>query len=66
MEGKVRQTRDAQATQKQILHAAQEELAKRGLSGARIEAISPQGIAGGIATGGGFTTAMIHYYFDKA
>ncbi len=51
-----RQVRDAEATKKQILDAAEEEFAKHGLSGARIEAI---------ANRAGVTTAMIHYYFDN-
>lgn len=53
---KTRQVRDAQATQKQILDAAELEFSKHGLSGARIEAI---------ANGAGVTTAMIHYYFEN-
>lgn len=53
---KPRQVRDAEATQRQILDAAEVEFAKHGLSGARIEAI---------AKGAGVTTAMIHYYFEN-
>ena len=53
---KPRQVRDAEATQKQILDAAEEEFAKCGLSGARIEAI---------ASRAGVTSAMIHYYFQN-
>nr|WP_199332266.1 TetR/AcrR family transcriptional regulator [Fischerella sp. FACHB-380] len=51
-----RSVRDPEATQKQILDAAEAEFAKHGLSGARIEAI---------AKGAGVTTAMIHYYFEN-
>jgi TetR/AcrR family transcriptional regulator len=51
-----RQIRDPEATQQQILDAAEEEFSKHGLSGARIEAI---------ATRAGVTTAMIHYYFEN-
>lgn len=51
---KPRQVRDAEATQKQILDAAEEEFAKCGLSGARIEAI---------ASRAGVTSATSYYYF---
>lgn len=37
-----RQVRDPEATQQQILDAAEEEFSKHGLSGARIEAIATQ------------------------
>ncbi|MFB2977397.1 TetR family transcriptional regulator [Microseira sp. BLCC-F43] len=53
---KRRQERDPEATQKQILDAAEEEFAKCGLNGARIEAI---------ASRAGVTSAMIHYYFQN-
>ncbi|CEJ48385.1 TetR/AcrR family transcriptional regulator [Umezakia ovalisporum] len=53
---KPRQVRDAQATKKQILDAAEAEFAKNGLNGARTEAI---------AKGAGVTTAMIYYYFQN-
>ncbi|AFY35107.1 TetR/AcrR family transcriptional regulator [Calothrix sp. PCC 7507] len=53
---KPRQVRDAEATKKYILDAAEVEFAKRGLSGARTEAI---------AKGAGVTTAMIYYYFQS-
>lgn len=53
---KPRQVRDAEATKKQILDAAEAEFARNGLSGARTEAI---------AKGAGVTTAMIYYYFES-
>lgn len=53
---KPRQVRDAEATKKQILDAAEAEFAKNGLSGARTEAI---------AKGAGVTTAMLYYYFES-
>ncbi|WP_414546302.1 TetR family transcriptional regulator [Nostoc sp. CCY0012] len=53
---KPRQVRDAEATQKQILDAAEAEFARNGLSGARTDAI---------AKGAGVTTAMIYYYFQS-
>jgi TetR/AcrR family transcriptional regulator len=52
----VRQIRDAEVTQQQILDAAEVEFAKHGLHGARLSAIA-------IRTK--ITTAMIHYYFDN-
>lgn len=51
-----RHSRDPEATQAQILDAAESEFAKHGLSGARI---------GNIAKRAGITTAMIHYYFNN-
>jgi TetR/AcrR family transcriptional regulator len=53
---KPRQVRDAEATKKHILDAAEAEFARNGLSGARTEAI---------AKGAGVTTAMIYYYFQN-
>jgi TetR/AcrR family transcriptional regulator len=53
---KPRQVRDAEATKKQILDAAEAEFSRYGLSGARTEAI---------AKGAGVTTAMIYYYFQS-
>ena len=53
---KSRHGRDAETTKKQILDAAEAEFAKKGLNGARTEAI---------AKGAGVTTAMIYYYFQK-
>ncbi|MEH2256263.1 TetR/AcrR family transcriptional regulator [Nostoc sp.] len=53
---KPRQVRDAEATKKQILNAAEAEFARNGLQGARTEAI---------ARGAGVTTAMIYYYFQS-
>ena len=50
------QTRDAEATQTQILDAAEEEFARYGLAGARIDAIAAQT---------GVTKAMIYYYFSS-
>jgi TetR/AcrR family transcriptional regulator len=54
--GNLSQVRDAEATQKQILDAAEAEFARNGLSGARTDAI---------AKGAGVTTAMIYYYFQS-
>ncbi len=51
-----RPTRDAAATQQQILDAAEIEFARHGLKGARISAIAQRA---------GITTAMIHYYFTN-
>lgn len=53
---KVRQVRDAEVTQQQILDAAEIEFAKHGLQGARLSAIAERAK---------ITTAMIHYYFDS-
>jgi TetR/AcrR family transcriptional regulator len=53
---KPRQARDPEATKAQILNAAEEEFARHGLSGARMEAI---------AAGTGVTKAMIYYYFEN-
>ncbi|MEH2320637.1 TetR/AcrR family transcriptional regulator [Nostoc sp.] len=53
---KPRQVRDAEATKKQILDAAEAEFSRNGLSGARTEAI---------ARGAGINTAMIYYYFQS-
>ncbi|WP_099103817.1 TetR/AcrR family transcriptional regulator [Nostoc sp. 'Peltigera malacea cyanobiont' DB3992] len=53
---KPRQVRDAEATKKQILDAAEAEFARNGLQGAR---------TGAIARGAGVTTAMIYYYFQS-
>ncbi|MUL39206.1 TetR family transcriptional regulator [Gloeocapsopsis sp. AAB1 = 1H9] len=52
----VRQIRDAEITQQQILDAAETEFAKHGLHGARLSAIADRAK---------ITTAMIHYYFDN-
>jgi TetR/AcrR family transcriptional regulator len=51
----VRLVRDAQATQQQILDAAEQEFAQNGLKGARMSAI---------ATGAQVTSATLHYYFE--
>jgi TetR/AcrR family transcriptional regulator len=51
-----RSGRDAEATQRHILDAAEAEFSRHGLKGARIDAI---------AKGAGVTTAMIHYYFKN-
>lgn len=48
--------RDAEATQQQILDAAELEFARHGLYGARLSTI---------AKAAGVTTAMIHYYFKN-
>jgi TetR/AcrR family transcriptional regulator len=53
---KPRQARDSEATKAQILNAAEEEFARHGLSGARMDAI---------AAGTGVTKAMIYYYFEN-
>ncbi len=53
---KPHQTRDAEATQVQILDAAEDEFARYGLAGARIDAIT-------VRTG--VTKAMIYYYFEN-
>lgn len=53
---KNRPVRDAEATQQQILDAAELEFARHGLYGARLSAI---------ASSAGVTTAMIHYYFEN-
>ena len=53
---KPRQVRDAEATQTQILDAAEDEFAKYGLAGARIDAITART---------GVTKAMIYYYFEN-
>lgn len=53
---KPRQVRDAQATQVQILDAAEDEFARYGLAGARIDAITART---------GVTKAMIYYYFEN-
>lgn len=52
----VRQIRDAEVTQQQILDAAEIEFARHGLQGARLSAIAERAK---------ITTAMIHYYFDS-
>ncbi|MBD0343686.1 MAG: TetR/AcrR family transcriptional regulator [Coleofasciculus sp. Co-bin14] len=52
----VRQIRDAEVTQQQILDAAEIEFAKHGLKGARLSAIADRA---------SITTAMIHYYFEN-
>lgn len=53
---KSRQIRDAEATQAQILDAAEQEFARYGLAGARIDAIAAQT---------GVVKAMIYYYFGS-
>jgi TetR/AcrR family transcriptional regulator len=50
------QVRDAEATQAKILDAAEEEFARYGLAGARIDAI---------ASRTGVVKAMIYYYFES-
>lgn len=52
----VRQVRDADVTQQQILDAAELEFARHGLKGARLSAI---------ADAASITTATIHYYFEN-
>ena len=52
----VRLVRDAQATQQQILDAAEQEFARNGLKGARMSAI---------ASGAQVTSATLHYYFES-
>ncbi len=49
-------TRDAEATKASILEAAEQELSKFGLQGARTEAIAAQT---------GVSKAMIHYYYES-
>jgi len=53
---KPRQARDAEATQAQILDAAEEEFARYGLAGAKIDAIAART---------GVVKAMIYYYFEN-
>lgn len=53
---KPQQGRDAAATQVQILDAAEDEFARYGLAGARIDAITART---------GVTKAMIYYYFEN-
>lgn len=53
---KPRQVRDAEATRAQILDAAEEEFARYGLAGARIDAIAERT---------GVVKAMIYYYFES-
>lgn len=53
---KPRQVRDAEATQTQILDAAEQEFARYGLAGTRIDAIAAQT---------GVVKAMIYYYFES-
>jgi TetR/AcrR family transcriptional regulator len=48
--------RDAQATQQQILDAAEQEFARNGLKGARMSTI---------ATNAQVTSATLHYYFEN-
>jgi TetR/AcrR family transcriptional regulator len=48
--------RDAQATQQQILDAAEQEFARNGLKGARMSEI---------AAGAQVTSATLHYYFEN-
>ncbi len=48
--------RDAEATKKQILDAAEIEFSRHGLNGARISSIAKRAR---------ITTAMIHYYFEN-
>jgi TetR/AcrR family transcriptional regulator len=52
----VRLVRDAQATQRQILDAAEQEFARNGLKGTRMSAI---------AQGAQVTSATLHYYFEN-
>lgn len=52
----VRLVRDAQATQQQILDAAEQEFARHGLKGARMSAIA-QAVQ--------VTSATLHYYFEN-
>ncbi len=52
----VRQIRDAEVTQQQILDAAELEFARHGLKGARMS---------DIANRANVTTATIHYYFEN-
>ncbi len=53
---KKRKLRDREATKAEILDAAEEEFAKSGLAGARIDAIADRT---------GVTKAMIYYYFNS-
>lgn len=53
---KPHQVRDAEATQAQILDAAEEEFARYGLAGAKIDAIAART---------GVVKAMIYYYFES-
>jgi TetR/AcrR family transcriptional regulator len=53
---KSRQVRDAETTQSQILDAAEQEFARYGLAGTRIDAIAAQT---------GVVKAMIYYYFES-
>lgn len=53
---KSRQVRDAEATRAQILDAAEQEFARYGLAGARIDSIAAQT---------GVVKAMIYYYFES-
>ncbi len=52
----IRAVRDAEATQQQILNAAEQEFARNGLHGARMSAI---------ASHAQVTSATIHYYFEN-
>ena len=51
-----KQSRDAQATRRSILDAAEREFADKGLSGARVDAIARRA---------GTTVRMIYYYFES-
>lgn len=51
-----RPSRDAEATQQQILDAAEQEFSRHGLNGARMSAI---------ANLANVTTASLHYYFEN-
>lgn len=53
--GDGRQKRDAGATQKRLLDAAEREFAQRGYAGARLK---------DIASAAGVQTTLIHHYFD--
>ncbi|MBD2105278.1 TetR/AcrR family transcriptional regulator [Leptolyngbya sp. FACHB-261] len=52
----VRLVRDAEATQQQILDAAEQEFSRHGLNGARMSAIAKRAQV---------TSATIHYYFEN-
>lgn len=52
----MRSTRDAAATQQQILNAAEQEFARHGLRGARMSAIAQVAQV---------TSATLHYYFES-
>lgn len=52
----MRQVRDAEVTQQQILDAAEQEFARHGLKGARMSDIAQRAC---------ITTATIHYYFEN-